>query len=126
MNGDDAGPVKAGTCPSDKSSPGRTLLVPVEPDTWSQKHVVRPGAAFEAKLEMANDGFTRIMNPHDVEVVLRGRAAYTVRLDYGRGNRLWLPGPGKTRCTELAWLLPPNVARPQFRAGTVPGRLHCS
>ena len=57
---------------------------------------MRFGAAFEAKLEMANDGFTRIMNPHDVEVVLRGLAVYTVCLDYRRGNRLWLPGPGET------------------------------
>ena len=36
------------------------------------------------------------------------------------------PAPQKEQCTHLLWLLPPTVARPQCRDGTVPARLHCS
>jgi len=58
---------------------------------------LRPGSACEVKIEMANDGFARVTNPRNVELILRGPATYTFRHDDECGNRLWLPGPGETK-----------------------------
>jgi len=70
---------------------------------------LRPGAAFEVEIEMTNDGYSRIMNPRAVEVILRGQTTYSVHLDDGRGNRLWLPGPGETKKLTIKSGLPDNM-----------------
>jgi hypothetical protein len=65
--------------------------------------VLKPGATFELRMEMANDGYARIVNARKVEVLLRNKAngnIYMVDIDHGRGNRLWLPGPGETKTLE--------------------------
>ena len=70
---------------------------------------LRPGSACEVKIEMANDGFTRTMNPRGVEMILRGPTTYSVHLDDGRGNRLWLPGPGERKTLEIVAGLPDSI-----------------
>jgi hypothetical protein len=67
----------------------------------------RPGGAFDLVLDMANDGFARPINPREFQIALRGRGAtYRLRLDHGRGNRLWFPGPGETARLAIAAGLP--------------------
>jgi hypothetical protein len=75
---------------------------------------LRPGSACEIKIEMANDGFTRITNPRGVEMILRGRATYGVRLDNGLGNRLWLPGPGETKTLAIVAGLPGDMLAGEY------------
>jgi pectate lyase len=70
---------------------------------------LRPGATCEVKIKMANDGFGRIVNPRGVELILRGPATYRLRLDDGRGNRLWLPAPGETKPLSFTAGLPAEM-----------------
>jgi hypothetical protein len=68
---------------------------------------------FTMSLTMSNDGWARIMNPRNVEIVLRERstgAAYPLVVDGdGRGNRLWLPGPGESKDLVVSQPLPPDL-----------------
>jgi len=70
---------------------------------------LRPGSACQVKIEMANDGFTRIMNPRGMEMILRGPTTYSVHLNDGRDNRLWLPGPGERKTLEIVAGLPDSI-----------------
>ncbi|HZG89536.1 MAG TPA: DUF4832 domain-containing protein [Pseudonocardia sp.] len=68
---------------------------------------------FTMSLTMSNDGWARIMNPRNVEIVLRERstgATYPLVVDGdGRGNRLWLPGPGESKDLVVSQPLPPDL-----------------
>jgi hypothetical protein len=73
---------------------------------------VRPAGAFELTMEMMNEGFGGIYNPRLVEVILRDRSTgvmYVVSVDRGRGNRLWLPGPGETKSLTVRAGIPPSM-----------------
>jgi hypothetical protein len=59
------------------------------------------------------------VNPRLVEVILRNRATgalYSAGFDRGRGNRLWLPGPGQTATLDLAAGLPANLPEGGYEA----------
>lgn len=64
-------------------------------------------------LKVANDGWARIMNPRKVEIILREKTTgekYTVEFDGdGRGNRLWLPGPGEEKELAISKPLPTTI-----------------
>ena len=71
-----------------------------------------PGSQLDLSLEMANDGCAPIMNPRKVEIVLRIRSSgetYVLEVDQGRGNRLWLPGPGETKTLNVSGGLPTGM-----------------
>ena len=64
-------------------------------------------------LVMANDGWARIMNPRKVEIVFKNKATgakFILDIDGdGKGNRLWLPGPGETKRLTISKSLPNNI-----------------
>lgn len=65
------------------------------------------GESLALSFEMRNDGFARAMNPRGVEVILSGpNEQYALMMDFERGNRLWLPGPGETKMLRIAGQLP--------------------
>ena len=70
---------------------------------------LRPGSGYEVQIEMANDGFARVTNPRAFELILRGPVTYAVRLDDGRGNSLWLSGPGETKTLAFTAGLPADI-----------------
>ena len=66
---------------------------------------------------MANDGWTRIMNPRDVEIILRNNKSgkkYVIKIDNGKGNRLWLPGGGETKKLEIKEKIPYNITKGKY------------
>ena len=70
------------------------------------------GAEFSMELVMLNEGFARVMNPRDVEIILRNRATsaiYRLRVDQPRGSRLWLPGPSETVSRKIEMRLPADM-----------------
>ena len=68
---------------------------------------------FRMNLKIANDGWARIMNPRKVEIVFRNKSSgnkYVIEIDGdGRGNRLWLPGPGETKTLNISKPLPKEI-----------------
>lgn len=73
---------------------------------------LRPGGAFTLRIVLTNSGFARAMNPRGVEVILRSQATgrrFVLRVDHGRGNRLWLPGPQQVKPLEIAGGLPADI-----------------
>jgi len=78
-----------------------------------------PTAVFEMNLVMANDGWARIMNPRKVEIVFRNEATgakFIVDVDGdGKGNRLWLPGPGETKLLAISQSLPADMASGTYK-----------
>lgn len=79
--------------------------------------VARSGP-FTMSLTMSNDGWARIMNPRNVEIVLRERstgATHPLVVDGdGRGNRLWLPGPGESKDLVVSQPLPPDLPAGEY------------
>ena len=78
---------------------------------------VRPGGTFTMTIEMANDGFARPVNPRCVEVILRNAPSgknYCLSIDKGRGNRLWLPGPGETKTLSVTGGLPKDIPSGEY------------
>ena len=75
---------------------------------------LRDNRTLKATLTMANDGYARLVNARCVEIVLRDRASgatHVVSIDGdGKGNRLWLPGPGETKPLKITAPLPPKIA----------------
>lgn len=71
------------------------------------------GSTFKMSLVMANDGWARIMNPRKVEIILKSKTSdkkYVIDVDGdGRGNRLWLPGPGETKTLTICQVLPEDL-----------------
>jgi hypothetical protein len=59
---------------------------------------VRPGGSFELSLELVNDGYGKIYNGRDFEIVARNQATGAALFLQAEGNdpRLWLPGEVKT------------------------------
>lgn len=78
---------------------------------------------FRMNLVMANDGWARIVNPRKVEIVFINKttgAKFVLDVDGdGKGNRLWLPGPGETKSLDISQSLPGGV-----RGGTYELFLH--
>lgn len=73
---------------------------------------------FKLTMNMANDGWARIMNPRKVEIIFRNKttgAKFVIDIDGdGRGNRLWLPGPGETKTLNISQALPPGIPTGQY------------
>ncbi|HZF98087.1 MAG TPA: DUF4832 domain-containing protein [Pseudoxanthomonas sp.] len=69
--------------------------------------------AFDMNLVMANDGWAGIMNPRKVEIVFRNKATgakFVLDVDGdGKGNRLWLPGPGETKSLSISQSFPDDI-----------------
>jgi hypothetical protein len=74
---------------------------------------LRPGNNFRLSLVMANDGWAGIMNSRLVEIILRNSDSgeqYVLTVDGdGKGNRLWLPGPGETKTLDVSGGIPENI-----------------
>jgi len=74
-----------------------------------------PDATLKMTLVMANDGWAGIMNPRKVEIVFKNKvtgARFRVDIDGdGKGNRLWLPGPGETKSLAISQSLPDNIEK---------------
>jgi len=70
-------------------------------------------STFRMNLVMANDGWARIVNPRKVEIVFVNKATgakFVLDVDGdGKGNRLWLPGPGETKSLSIFRSLPDGV-----------------
>ncbi len=70
-------------------------------------------AVFKMTMNMANDGFARIINPRNVELVFRnvqtGKKHVILVDGDGRGNRLWLPGPGETKTLKISEQMPEGI-----------------
>lgn len=67
------------------------------------------GSTFNMSMDMVNNGFAGIMNPRKVEIIFRNTstgAKYVIDIDIGKGNRLWLPGPGETKTLEITGGIP--------------------
>lgn len=61
---------------------------------------------------MRNDGFSRIMNPRNFEIVLRDTDSgdhFAIKVDRGRGNRMWLPGPDEQKTLTIDEALPEGI-----------------
>lgn len=70
----------------------------------------KAGESLRLSLEMRNDGFARAVNARGVEVILRGpEERYSLMIDSGRGNRLWLPGPGEIKVLRIFGRLPADI-----------------
>ena len=72
-----------------------------------------PGGPFNMSMEMANDGWARIINPRKVEIIFRNTstgALYMIDIDGdGKGNRLWLPGPGENKVLNISKTMPADI-----------------
>jgi hypothetical protein len=75
-------------------------------------------SVLKMNLRMANDGWARIMNPRKVEIIFKNKATgekYEMDIDGdGRGNRLWLPGPGETKMLEISKPLPAGIPAGEY------------
>lgn len=73
---------------------------------------------FNINLKMANDGWARIMNPRKVEIIFLNKSTgkkYIIDIDGdGRGNRLWLPGPGETKTLNISKSLPEDMPESKY------------
>ncbi len=76
------------------------------------------GGNFSASLVVKNDGWARIMNARNVEVIFKNKttgAKYTLAIDGdGRGNRLWLPGDNETKTLTINQPLPGGIPVGQY------------
>jgi hypothetical protein len=73
---------------------------------------LRPGGTFELTMSMVNEGYARIKNPRKVEIILRNQSTgqkYVLDVDNGKGNRLWLPGPGETKTLSVIGGIPTDM-----------------
>lgn len=74
---------------------------------------LQPKSTFELTVEMANDGYTRIMNPRLVEIILRNQSngeKYVLNVEGdSKGNRLWLPGPEETKTLKISGGIPETI-----------------
>lgn len=74
---------------------------------------LRPTSTFDLTINLANDGYARIMNPRLVEIILRNRSTgekYVLNIDGdGKGNRLWLPGPEETKTLRVSGGIPESI-----------------
>lgn len=70
-------------------------------------------AKFTMTMTMKNDGWARIVNPRNVEIIFKNKASgtkYAIKVDGdGKGNRLWLPGEGETKVLNISSGLPSNL-----------------
>ncbi|HEX8546910.1 MAG TPA: DUF4832 domain-containing protein, partial [Cytophagaceae bacterium] len=68
---------------------------------------------FTMSMTMKNDGWARIVNPRNVEIVFKSKAKgtkYTIKIDGdGRGNRIWLPGEGESKILSISEELPTGI-----------------
>jgi hypothetical protein len=73
---------------------------------------LKAGGTFELSMEMTNEGYGRIMNPRNVEIILRNQSGgqrYVLSVDNGKGNRLWLPGPSETKTLTVTGGIPASM-----------------
>lgn len=81
--------------------------------TASVPQNLSPNATFKMNVVMANDGWAGIMNPRKVEIVFKNKATgakFILDIDGdGKGNRLWLPGPGETKSLAVSQSLPGKI-----------------
>jgi len=79
---------------------------------------VTANSDFKIALKMANDGWARIMNPRKVEIIFKNKTTgekQVIDIDGdGRGNRLWLPGPGETKTLEISKPLPEGIPAGEY------------
>jgi hypothetical protein len=79
---------------------------------------ITTSSAFTMSMKLANDGWARIMNPRKVEIIFKNRATgnkYVIDIDGdGRGNRLWLPGPGESKALEISKPLPAGIVAGEY------------
>jgi hypothetical protein len=76
--------------------------------------ILKPGGIFEMTMDMANDGWARIINPRKVEFILRSISdtgtMYILDFDGdNKGNRLWLPGPAETKTLSVVAGIPSTI-----------------
>lgn len=74
---------------------------------------VRRGSPLTAQLKVANDGYARLCNPRDMELVLRNtntKATYRIKVAAtSREIRLAMPGPGETKAVPVKATIPRNL-----------------
>jgi hypothetical protein len=75
--------------------------------------VINPDSLFKASFEMANDGWSGIVNPRKVEIIFQNKISndkYVLEVDGdGKGNRMWLPRDLETKNLVISKKLPPNI-----------------
>jgi hypothetical protein len=68
---------------------------------------------FKMSMTMKNDGWARIVNPRNVEIVFKNKSTgkkYAIKIDGdGKGNRLWLPSAGETKTLKVSSNLPAGI-----------------
>ena len=75
----------------------------------------KAGEPLDFSFEMRNDGFACAINPRDVEVILSSsKGRYSMMMELGKGNRLWLPGPGETKVLRISGQLPPDMTPDRY------------
>ena len=69
---------------------------------------------FTMSMTMKNDGWARIANPRNVEIIFRRKSdgtIYVIQIDGdGKGNRLWLPAESETKILNISNELPSGIA----------------
>lgn len=74
---------------------------------------VKPGNLFRLSMKITNDGWGSIVNPRNVQVLLRNKKTkelYRVEVKGPRENRLWLPLAGETKDLVVSAGIPDKMA----------------
>ena len=70
------------------------------------------GDSFTASLNLTNDGAAPLVNPRQVEIILRNHATgakYVLNIDPGQDARAWLPASSETKTISLKSNLPTGM-----------------
>lgn len=73
---------------------------------------VKPGNLFSLAMKITNDGWSNIVNPRKVQVLLRNKRTkelFQVEVKGPRENRLWLPFAGETKDLVITAGIPANM-----------------